>query len=255
MKRTDSARRHPFVSIAIGVVAVTALSACATTTPGRAAPPVSGPVIPSPSPSISVDPTSSISAGPIVVRVSTTASSGTGVTAKLVLTVHAARALTAGERTRLGAECSGWENDFPAGIGLPVDVSSTMVSGTWPAGHPVGIVASYLSDAHGYTAATAWTGNGWTEMRAACSEGAAVIPGSASGIILINPKAPVDAQSWGGGSWGFAQNIDVQDPKSAHLVTMSHCSIEVGPAGLASKRLSAMKASSATNGCEFGAIH
>jgi hypothetical protein len=191
-------------------------------------------------------------ADPIVFRISATATANTGQTAHLVETVHAPHTITGTERATLtSALCSGWKSEFPAAVGLPVDLKTTRVRGTWPKHHQVGVVASYLSSAHTYTAA-AWTGS-WEVLRANCSDGIAVIPGSATGVILVDPNAPVDAESWGGGGYGFHVDFDEGD-KAKPTVTLSHCTIEIGSGAAASPLLSALTSADATHGCVFGSI-
>jgi hypothetical protein len=241
---TMSTMNKVFVGMFAASVVI-ALSGCAGLSPSGS------PSSPSESPAASRMPSPSVSTaaadGPVVIRISATVTADRGETAHLVETVRAPRAITASDRKRLTtALCRGWETDFPAAAVLPVEMRATEVTGTWPNYHDVELLAGYRSRAHTNTAA-AWTGD-WIVAHAYCSDGVTSVPGSASAVMLIDPKTPVDAESWGAGTYGFFDDFSEDKPN----VKLSDCTIEIGSAASASPRLASLKSSDASHGCAFG---
>jgi hypothetical protein len=248
MKRNDLTNRHPILSFTLTVIAISALAGCAGVRTDGANPSPQSSDRPSATPSSSTNTDTGVRDDLIVTRFSATATANTGETAHVVETVYAPHKITPAERKMLTtAPCPDWESVSPDGVGLPVRLTTTEVSGSWPKYHFIAVRSDYSSTSHAYTA-SAWNG-AWDGLMASCTDGIALIPGQASGIVMIDPHKSADDDSWGKGTWGLTAEFGEDRPLK---VKLSACSIEIGPAATASPHLAAMTTADATHGCVLG---
>jgi hypothetical protein len=231
-------RRHGVGLLALATTVVALLAGCAPSAEenqaAKTTPSSSASSAPSPTPTPTID---------VVAVISATAHNGTGETADLRLEIDAPRPTTAADISLMqSANC----DPLPAVTGsgsLPMKLTTTTSTG-WSADYLVPVIASS-------SVTEAWAGD-WRTAQAYCADGFAIVPGTASGIDVFDTSAPVDSSdSWGGGSYGISESID-SEGDTAHNVTISNCTITLGPAAQLSARISAFTTAQATSGCVFG---